>query len=83
VILVVALGAGAWWYTSLPPVLKPAAAPAEAEDNRVRITAQLIDATTGNHVWSERYDRPLMKSSPCRTKSRSKSSGRWVDGGAA
>ena len=26
---------------------------------RVRITAQLIDATTGNHVWSERYDRRL------------------------
>src|SRR5262249_13333018 len=27
--------------------------------NRVRITAQLIDALTGNHLWSERYDRPL------------------------
>ena len=26
---------------------------------RVRITAQLIDATTGDHLWSERYDRPL------------------------
>jgi tetratricopeptide (TPR) repeat protein len=25
----------------------------------VRITAQLIDATTGYHLWSERYDRPL------------------------
>ncbi len=25
---------------------------------RVRITAQLIDAQTGNHVWAERYDRP-------------------------
>jgi tetratricopeptide (TPR) repeat protein len=24
----------------------------------VRITAQLIDAATGAHVWSERYDRP-------------------------
>ena len=23
---------------------------------RVRITAQLIDATTGNHIWSDRYD---------------------------
>ncbi|TGQ37129.1 MULTISPECIES: adenylate/guanylate cyclase domain-containing protein [unclassified Mesorhizobium] len=23
---------------------------------RIRITAQLIDATTGNHVWAERYD---------------------------
>jgi len=27
--------------------------------NRVRITAQLIDATTGYHVWAERYDREL------------------------
>ena len=26
---------------------------------QVRIAAQLIDATTGNHLWSERYDRPL------------------------
>jgi TolB-like protein/Tfp pilus assembly protein PilF len=31
----------------------------QAQDERVRITAQLVDATTGNHVWSERYDRPL------------------------
>ncbi len=27
--------------------------------NRVRITAQLIDATTGNHIWAERYDSEL------------------------
>ena len=27
--------------------------------NRVRITAELIDATTGGHVWAERYDREL------------------------
>jgi adenylate cyclase len=27
--------------------------------DRVRITAQLVDATTGGHVWSERYDRNL------------------------
>ena len=27
--------------------------------NRVRITAQLIDATSGRHVWAERYDRDL------------------------
>jgi len=26
---------------------------------RVRITAQLIDALTGNHIWAERYDRDL------------------------
>jgi adenylate cyclase len=27
--------------------------------SRVRITAQLIDATTGHHLWAERYDRSL------------------------
>ncbi len=27
--------------------------------DRVRITAQLIDATLDHHLWSERYDRPL------------------------
>ncbi|MBI3798714.1 MAG: adenylate/guanylate cyclase domain-containing protein [Deltaproteobacteria bacterium] len=28
-------------------------------DDKVRITAQLVDATTGDHLWAERYDRPL------------------------
>jgi TolB-like protein/Flp pilus assembly protein TadD len=28
-------------------------------DKQVRITVQLIDATTGFHLWSEQYDRPL------------------------
>jgi adenylate cyclase len=27
--------------------------------NRVRITAQLIDASSGGHLWAERYDRDL------------------------
>ena len=27
--------------------------------NRVRITAQLVDGTTGGHLWAERYDRDL------------------------
>jgi adenylate cyclase len=27
--------------------------------NRVRVTAQLIDAVTGQHKWAERYDRDL------------------------
>ena len=27
--------------------------------NRVRISAQLVEATTGNHLWAERYDREL------------------------
>lgn len=27
-------------------------------DGRVRINVQLVDATTGYHLWSERYERP-------------------------
>jgi adenylate cyclase len=27
--------------------------------NRVRVTAQLIDALSGSHLWAERYDRSL------------------------
>ena len=27
--------------------------------NRVRVTAQLIDGVSGNHVWAQRYDRDL------------------------
>jgi adenylate cyclase len=27
--------------------------------NRVRVTAQLIDSTTGGHVWADRFDRDL------------------------
>ena len=27
--------------------------------NRLRITAQLVDATTGGHLWAERYEREL------------------------
>jgi tetratricopeptide (TPR) repeat protein len=28
-------------------------------DNRVRVTGQLIDAASGNHLWAEKYDREL------------------------
>jgi len=28
-------------------------------DSQVRITAQLVDAATGRHLWAERYDREL------------------------
>ncbi len=27
--------------------------------NRVRVTAQLVNAETGHHIWAERYDRDL------------------------
>ena len=28
-------------------------------DNRIRVTAQLVEAETGKHVWADRYDRDL------------------------
>ncbi|MCH7636876.1 MAG: adenylate/guanylate cyclase domain-containing protein, partial [Proteobacteria bacterium] len=28
--------------------------------NRVRVTAQLVEAASGNHIWAERYDRELV-----------------------
>jgi adenylate cyclase len=31
----------------------------EVSKDRVRVTAQLIDAIAGTHLWVERYDRPL------------------------
>lgn len=27
--------------------------------NRIRVTAQLVEASTGNHVWAQKYDREL------------------------
>jgi adenylate cyclase len=27
--------------------------------DRLRVTAQLLDAASGNHVWAEKYDRPV------------------------
>ena len=30
----------------------------QRQDNNVRVTGQMIDARTGAHVWSERWDRP-------------------------
>ena len=27
--------------------------------NRIRVSAQLVEVGTGNHVWAERYDRDL------------------------
>jgi adenylate cyclase len=41
---------------------------------RVRITAQLIDGTTGGHVWAERYDRDLNDIFALRTRSPKRSS---------
>src|SRR5215475_5634629 len=27
--------------------------------DRLRVTAQLVEATTGNHIWGDKYDRDL------------------------
>ena len=37
--------------------------------NRIRVTAQLVEAETGKHVWAERYDRDLADILHCRTRS--------------
>ncbi len=31
----------------------------QVSKDRIRVTAQLIDAIAGTHLWVERYDRPL------------------------
>ena len=31
----------------------------QRQEGRVRITAQLLDAAAGTHLWSERWDRPV------------------------
>src|SRR5262249_32964991 len=31
----------------------------QAAGDHMRVTAQLIEADTGSHVWSDRYDRPV------------------------
>ena len=47
---------------------------------RVRITAQLIDAATGNHIWAERYDNAHDGAfSTSTTESCERSSGRSPD----
>jgi TolB-like protein len=28
-------------------------------DRRLRVNVQLIDAENGNHLWAERFDKPL------------------------
>jgi adenylate cyclase len=37
--------------------------------NRMRVNVQLIDAETVNHLWAERFDKPLADLFVCRTKS--------------
>ena len=41
--------------------------------NRLRITAQLIKASNGYHLWSDRFDRDMEDISPSRTRLRRRS----------
>jgi TolB-like protein len=46
---------------------------------RVRISAQLIEATTGAHLWAEHYDRDAADIlAPCRTRSSAPSPPHWA-----
>jgi TolB-like protein len=45
--------------SALDEVKLTAGRPLRLDWLRVRITAQLIDAMTGNHIWAERYNREL------------------------
>jgi len=42
--------------------------------NKIRISAQLIEGTSGRHLWAQRYDRGWRMSSLCRMMSRKASS---------
>jgi TolB-like protein/class 3 adenylate cyclase len=44
--------------------------------NRVRITGQLIDTTTGAHIWADRFDGALGDFSRCKIRSRRSVAGR-------
>ena len=42
----------------------------QSDKSRLRVTAQLIDSETGNHVWSIRFDRTPQDIFASRTRSR-------------
>ena len=44
----------------------------------MRVNVQLIDAETGNHLWADRFDKPLADLSICRTRSSPGSPTNWV-----
>ena len=31
----------------------------QRDPDRMRVNVQLIDAETGNHLWADRFDKPL------------------------
>ena len=45
--------------------------------NRVRITAQLVDATSGGHLWADRFDRDLTDIFATQDEVVQQSSKRW------
>jgi DNA-binding winged helix-turn-helix (wHTH) protein len=48
-------------YRFIGPVIAEAqkGAPEKSTSQRMRVNVQLIDAETGNHLWAERFDKPL------------------------
>ena len=54
----------------------------QRQADQVRVTAQLIDATTGTHVWSERWDRPAVDVFAVQTEIAEQAASRIGGGGA-
>ena len=54
----------------------------QRQGDQVRVTAQLIDATTGTHVWSERWDRPAEDVFAVQTEIAEQAASRIGGGGA-
>ena len=54
----------------------------QRQGDQVRVTAQLIDATTGTHVWSERWDRPAVDVFAVQTEIAEQAASRIGGGGA-
>src|SRR3954447_664711 len=54
----------------------------QRQGDQVRVTTQLIDATTGTHVWSERWDRPAADVFAVQTEIAEQAASRIGGGGA-
>jgi TolB-like protein/cytochrome c-type biogenesis protein CcmH/NrfG len=54
----------------------------QRQADQVRVTAQLIDATTGTHVWSGRWDRPAVDVFAVQTEIAEQAASRVGGGGA-
>jgi TolB-like protein/class 3 adenylate cyclase/Tfp pilus assembly protein PilF len=55
----------------------------QQQADQIRITAQLIDARTGAHIWSERWDRPLADLFAVQSDISEQVAGRLLEAGGA